>query len=420
MTSEVCIMNRHAAVLAADSATTVTRWTGEERETRYFKGANKIFQLSNHHPVGLMIYDSADILRVPWELVIKDFRRELGDKSFNELEGYANEFFQFLEGNQRMFPEDIRRSAFIEAARIAALTVIAVAEPSEGASGAQRAQAFAEAIASRLAELNDSDVAQCINDDLIADVRAAWMDGLTQEIRDWLPRIGVAEELDVGQLAELGFQEVIKAPTQHLSTTGLVFAGFGDHDVFPSSLAYTSCGLLKNRHLASDVVREAVDHETPASLQPFAQTSMANTFTIGISQDVYSSLADALKRHLATFANDVCAAGGGNVDSVADLPGMVSAASLAITKDWLDRAREDHAYPLRRVLGALPIDEMADLAETLINLQSLKEKVTKPSSTVGGPIDVAVITKNEGLVWIKRKHYFDAALNPRFMKRVGQ
>lgn len=147
---------------------------------------------------------------------------------------------------------------------------------------------------------------------------------------------------------------------------------------------------------------------------------MANTFTIGISQDVYSSLADALKRHLATFANDVCAAGGGNVDSVADLPGMVSAASLAITKDWLDRAREDHAYPLRRVLGALPIDEMADLAETLINLQSLKEKVTKPSSTVGGPIDVAVITKNEGLVWIKRKHYFDAALNPRFMKRVGQ
>ena len=28
-----------------------------------------------------------------------------------------------------------------------------------------------------------------------------------------------------------------------------------------------------------------------------------------------------------------------------------------------DRAREQHAYPLRRVLGALPVEEMAELAE---------------------------------------------------------
>ena len=55
MTSEVCLMNRLAVVLAADSATTVTQWTERGPEERYFKGANKIFQLSDHHPVGLMI-----------------------------------------------------------------------------------------------------------------------------------------------------------------------------------------------------------------------------------------------------------------------------------------------------------------------------------------------------------------------------
>jgi hypothetical protein len=58
---------------------------------------------------------------------------------------------------------------------------------------------------------------------------------------------------------------------------------------------------------------------------------------------------------------------------------------------------------------------MAGLAETLISLQSLKEKLTKPSETVGGPIDVAVITRNEGLVWIKRKHFFDPKLNSRYI-----
>jgi hypothetical protein len=69
------------------------------------------------------------------------------------------------------------------------------------------------------------------------------------------------------------------------------------------------------------------------------------------------------------------------------------------------------------VLGVLRVDEMAELAETLINLQSLKEQVTKNSETVGGPVDVAIITKSEGLLWAKRKHFFDIDLNSRFALR---
>ncbi len=45
-------MNQHAVVLAADSATTVTMWVDGERENRYFKGSNKLFQISAMQPVG--------------------------------------------------------------------------------------------------------------------------------------------------------------------------------------------------------------------------------------------------------------------------------------------------------------------------------------------------------------------------------
>ena len=34
--------------------------------------------------------------------------------------------------------------------------------------------------------------------------------------------------------------------------------------------------------------------------------------------------------------------------------------------------------------------------------------------TVAGPIDVAVISKGDGFVWIKRKHYFQRELNQQF------
>jgi hypothetical protein len=40
--------------------------------------------------------------------------------------------------------------------------------------------------------------------------------------------------------------------------------------------------------------------------------------------------------------------------------------------------------------------------------------------TVGEPIDVAVISKGDGFVWIKRKHYFDANVNPGFFARYNQ
>lgn len=69
------------------------------------------------------------------------------------------------------------------------------------------------------------------------------------------------------------------------------------------------------------------------------------------------------------------------------------------------------------VVSHLPKDELAAMAETLINLTSFKRKVTMDAQTVGGPIDVAIISKKDGFVWVKRKHYFDRDLNPHYFER---
>lgn len=49
-----------------------------------------------------------------------------------------------------------------------------------------------------------------------------------------------------------------------------------------------------------------------------------------------------------------------------------------------------------------------------MSLTSFKRRVTQDPETVGGPIDVAVISKGDGFVWINRKHYFNPALNHQF------
>jgi hypothetical protein len=79
-----------------------------------------------------------------------------------------------------------------------------------------------------------------------------------------------------------------------------------------------------------------------------------------------------------------------------------------------DYRKKNHVDPVINVVAGLPKDELAKMAESLVNLTSFKRRVSQTSETVGGPIDVALISKGDGFIWVKRKHYFAAELNPQF------
>jgi hypothetical protein len=146
--------------------------------------------------------------------------------------------------------------------------------------------------------------------------------------------------------------------------------------------------MLEGTQVISETSRGAIDHSLPATLNAFAQTSMSDSFSLGFSEDVYKALMAILTQNLKDFAGTICDAAGAQIGAIPDLDELIGKARHGISEGWFDSARREHSYPLRRVLGDLPVEEMAELAETLVNLQSLKEKVTKPSASVGGPVDV--------------------------------
>jgi hypothetical protein len=101
MTAEIAIMNKQGIAMAADSAVTLR----EEKGQKIFASANKIFALSKYHPVGIMIYGSADFMGVPWETIIKIYRNQLGKKKFPILKGYTEDFIGFLGRESQLFPD---------------------------------------------------------------------------------------------------------------------------------------------------------------------------------------------------------------------------------------------------------------------------------------------------------------------------
>lgn len=69
MTAEIAVFNKSAVALAADSAVTIS---GGGKH-KIYNGAEKLFALTKHHPVGVMVYGSGDLCSAPWELVIKAY-----------------------------------------------------------------------------------------------------------------------------------------------------------------------------------------------------------------------------------------------------------------------------------------------------------------------------------------------------------
>lgn len=80
MTLEVAVLNKQAIALAADSAVTI----GGSANPKIFNTL-KLFALSKHQPVGIMVYSSAEIMALPIETAIKVFRQELGEDQCGTL-----------------------------------------------------------------------------------------------------------------------------------------------------------------------------------------------------------------------------------------------------------------------------------------------------------------------------------------------
>ena len=70
-----------------------------------------------------------------------------------------------------------------------------------------------------------------------------------------------------------------------------------------------------------------------------------------------------------------------------------------------------------QALETLSKDELAKVAESLVNLESFKKRMSLEDETVGGACDVAIISKGDGFIWIKRKHYFEQELNPHHIAK---
>ena len=196
--------------------------------------------------------------------------------------------------------------------------------------------------------------------------------------------------------------------------SGLVIAGFGNDDIYPSVSSFQIEGIVNGK--AKYRARQAgkTDQDNDACIIPFAQRKMVNAFMEGVHPDYRKHLFRGLRTLLMKKYPDNILAEFKDLTEkkrksiVSKLEEINEGILDEYLKELEGHSYEEHISPIIRAVSQLPKDELAEMAETLVSLISFRMRMSvNAAETVGGPIDVAVISKSDGFVWIKCKRYPD-------------
>src|ERR1700722_1583961 len=96
MTTEIAVINRLGVALATDSAVTIS----DANKSKVFDTGDKLFELCQKKSIGIMINGNMDLLGVPWEIIIKDFREAEHPEVSRTMKDWMQCLFDYIKDHK--------------------------------------------------------------------------------------------------------------------------------------------------------------------------------------------------------------------------------------------------------------------------------------------------------------------------------
>jgi hypothetical protein len=408
MTCELALMNKSGVAVAADSAVSFGS------EGKVFNSADKIFMLSKYAPIGVITYNNTQFMGITLEVLIKYYRNEiLKTTKFDSLEMYRDDFLNFLQNFESLlyinsvnsFNDSIIISKIIRLLKFSKIDLKNFEKPKKSLR-----REFNLNIKNDLTRL----INMCKYKDIEEEINIS-EDNLNTFFEDNIFPFFTIEEKCTKEIKELFLmlnldnKKLIKKYFRLFFSynsdirSGLVFVGYGEKEIFPSLCETITIGKINSIVIYKNIRCKKISLLNTSELIPFAQSYEIEKFIYGIDLNLLYQIL----KFFEEFVEDKIEFSKENIEEKNKVKKSMSKYISKIVKN-------NYKAPFNDILATLNKKEIASVVETLVNLASFKKKYSKENETVGGPIDVAVISKSEGFVWIKRKHYFKKDLNHQF------
>lgn len=434
MTAEIAILNKTAVALAADSAVTIS---AGQNQHKIFDSADKLFELTNGNPIAIMINSDMSFMEAPLPVLIKEYRTNA--PSFARVPDASAHFLAYMDDFARKSPDRIKLQSLDGALRPAI----------EYVNNTARDRWLAEIISEETGGLKDEYADET---DTVRTVALRFIEeeltGLEEIVNDLQPASFVGDgPITYTEAEQALFQQiadevlVTASPEQKAracqilrqaaqkrnvarSSTGVVVAGYGADDLFPTLVSFEVEGVVGGRLKFFETNLVDIDREgIKARVLPFAQREMVERFLYGLDTPLRTQISDFCENALPKISEELLQALDVSEEDQAQLQERAANAERAfldgLAKEGFEAIQSTSEAEIEDMVEFMPKPEMARMAEALVNLTSIKRRVSRGFETVGGPIDVAIISKAEGFVWVSRKHYFPRELNQRYFARIG-
>ncbi len=394
MTCEVAVMNKRGIALAADSA--VTLMDGDSNRNKVYYTAEKLFSLSPKLPVAIMTHGPADIMGVPWETVVKIYAQKIDGQRFDTLVEYAQDFIAFIEGADWLFPLKTQ-TRWLQSLIYNFWKEFYVDEMERALAGEEKTshKAKLKKLAAIIREDHEDwerfpDLVS-VGPDYGKRVRESFAEPLDEIEKDLFEGFSLTPAVReaLRKTVEFVYQ---KQWFHHNDHGRVVIAGMGEAEPFPVLLEYDIGTLAagKLRYRKKDETR--VGEDSDGTVAPFAQREIIDSVIQGIHPRVYDQFVTAAVRaSLEEFDDE---------PEPEDLQEREEAFSRLVRKKVL----RPYADPLLSAVSALPRQDLAKMAESLVNLTAFFMRMSAhEEQTVSEPIDVALLSKGDGFIWVKHK-----------------
>lgn len=394
MSVGVCIINRNGIALAADSAGT---FTGNRM---FYNSMNKVFSLSNKYTYGAITCGNTSLYNVSIDQVLKEFCVYLderdGIEDFFDIVPLFQEFIEIKKDYYR----------FNSAESIDCISIISDIMNNYGNKIKQviETDGNSDSIDGILNEFGAiiNSGSRIENYDVSGYIDKQYRVHYEQTTKNIVPDL--AKYTDqynrLWRLITDFFNLSLLKETQN--PISLLFAGYGSNDAFPKYVimdVYTVVG----GKLKCSIQERFEESNNSAKIIPLAQGDVVLTFCKGISDTFMSFIPKKVEEVINEKIAGLSCSFSAEQNEV--LTRSFSTCKDDISKAIIDLAQNDNVNPLFRSVQFIPLPEMAFLAENLVNITSLKRTYSLDGNqlTVGGPTDVAVLSKGDGFVWIKNK-----------------
>ena len=365
MTAQVLIATKECIVTSSDKTATMS-------DGKTYDGLRKIFKLTDEFPAEVMFNGNADFENLSIETLISKFKNTVDFKKLKTVENIKNEFIKFLSHNTESTDVNEYLKTLISSFKDELIIQIDY----DGFDGVINNSKGKEAPAFVKAYTN-----------------------FDNEFHDIIPDDKDKSELNLIIWEMFSYELSFEG-------TGVIFAGFDVENDYPS---FFEIRIHCNDH--GEIIYEVVDSKVNSKdpfIKVFAINEEAYTFITGVNfefiMDLKKYLDDSTENALKNIKDILVKENVNDIDKIVDICKTAIKGEYSDLMEYFDDYRFDTIEYTSFQIEYLPRWLLCDLADYLIQLTGLKQKISSEIESVSMDADVSLMTKYVGFNWIKHDY----------------